>query len=776
MILANSESPAISSGHGLPRVVVRHLLVPVAAVFMLAMIPEPSRGDATGADSSIPARSNRITVAVLPFEDGTGDPNQAHWRYVAAGLLKNQLGDVDAILVSSEGAVRYALRRLGLSAGDALDPNLARAAGEHIEIHRVVWGRYQSAEGLWRLDVRVLNVATGEMAGSFSAVAGDWFDLRDTLNEQILRALDIAPTEQVRRKMAERWTSSAEALEWYGKAYMAQEQGRPATELEACFRKALAADPNCAYVCAALAGTLANQGQLGPAEDLARRALKLDAEHAFSHALLGFIVANQGRLDEAKAAFKQACRLDPDDADHVAHLAQVYRLEGKWDEATALLERAVALDPTNAEAHAALAHIHAIRNDEQAALHELREAAYFMPERVAALNVHLRAAQTYERLGKTSEALEHHTRIVALATKLGMDPEAVRATEGHIKRLESLHRPTFIDAEMPKQYSEQVLDAILAARLTETERRLVGNPFSCTEPMRRWAQQLTRDATTDIEKARAIFDGLALRPRPRGDFKSRTARQVFAVWDDPEVRLVCMDHAVLFVALARAVDVNAFFTQVTRHPDRTAMNHACAAIFDGDQALLADSILRWFGAPHEEFAILDDLQTAAFLCFNNRAGGANFLEVCRAGVKLWPDSVQAKLHLVSTLLQASQGDEARRALSEISEPEREGYEASIYWTTQSMLAEADGDVERAEECVRKALAMCSKQAGAHFQLGRVCLQRGRLAEARAAFRDCLRNNPNAMVASMARQLIARITERIDLDVSRGTVPLEAVLP
>ncbi len=131
--------------------------------------------------------SNRLTVAVLPFEDTTGDPNLAPWRYMVSGLLKNQLADVKSLRIRSEEAVNYGLRKVGVSPGDAIDPNMARAIGEHIEAQRVIWGVCHNVGGRLRIEARMLNVATNELSGPFISSGVDAFDLRDALSEQILR-------------------------------------------------------------------------------------------------------------------------------------------------------------------------------------------------------------------------------------------------------------------------------------------------------------------------------------------------------------------------------------------------------------------------------------------------------------------------------------------------------------------------------------------------------------------------------------------------------------
>jgi tetratricopeptide (TPR) repeat protein len=440
--------------------------------------------------------------------------------------------------------------------------------------------------------------------------------------------------------MAKRWTHSDEALDYYSRGYLAQEQGRPTSQLEACFRKAVSADPNCARAWAALGSVLATQGRFDLAEDAVQKAVQLDPGAPHGHAALGWVYAAQRRFDQAKTRFRRACQLDPDDADYLTVLAEIFAQEGKWDEATAFLETAVLLDRTNARTHAALAKAYAITQRPDEAARELKEASHHLSEGIYAANALWPMAEVYERLGNRSEALASYERTLALAQGLAVRPEMIRAVEERIQRIKNALHPTFINASMPERYTEADLDAVLRDSLTEAERELIEHPFKCTEAMKQWAQELAAGAATDLDRAKAIFDALADRLRVLGQPRSRTAREVFEAWNRPETRLVCMDLAVLFTALARAADVDTFFVHVTKVADGTVLNHACAAVFAGHRALLVDPSLRWFGVPHQQYSILNDREATAFLCFNNRGGDPKAVPVCHAGLKLWPDSAQ----------------------------------------------------------------------------------------------------------------------------------------
>ena len=100
------------------------------------------------------------------------------------------------------------------------------------------------------------------------------------------------------------------------------------------------------------------------------------------------------------------------------------------------------------------------------------------------------------------------------------------------RELKARLTPNEITAALPTIYTRQSLDAALRQRLTPAEYKLVINPLSSTPAMDRWAQELTRGATNDLDRARKIFDALT-RHLDTGELSTRTAQEVFAAWNDP---------------------------------------------------------------------------------------------------------------------------------------------------------------------------------------------------------------------------------------------------
>ena len=190
---------------------------------------------------------------------------------------------------------------------------------------------------------------------------------------------------------------------------------------------------------------------------------------------------------------------------------------------------------------------------------------------------------------------------------------------------------------MPKEYSAEELQQALRSRLTGCRTQVGRQPAGRHPEMRRWAIELTRDEADDEARAKAIFDALARRIQSRGEHNARTAQEVFAAWQDPKASFICNEFAKLYIALARAAGLKAFYVHLERDYQSQIVYHDCAVVFLSGQALLVDPAYRWFGVPHREFTVLDDLEVIGHqLC--QLSEGRDAVTRAQAGVKLQPES------------------------------------------------------------------------------------------------------------------------------------------
>ncbi|MBP8302675.1 MAG: tetratricopeptide repeat protein [Phycisphaerae bacterium] len=705
-----------------------------------------------GAPAQQEGPSHRLAVAILSLEDRTSDPNDGHWSEGITGLLTRQLRCAKAVRLLSDTAIAYALQESGLERGSAVDASQARVMGETIEAQRVVWGRFQRDKDTWQVSLQVLNVATGTASEELTASGTDWFAMADTLTDKTLAHLQIDPNQAEKAKMRRRFTTSARALEEGIKAFWVQVNSRPQSEQESCLRRAMELDPNSAQICAALGATLLNQGRTAEGERLIRQAIALDPNETNAHAALAFFLVNQGELAGAKEQIKKACELDPDDAAYAAMLARVVGFQRNWDEAAVLAEQASALDPFNAGCHAHLAAVLVRLQQRDKALEQLRLAERTCVSGMAAANTWLVVADTYRVLGEKPKAIDAYRQLLDVGRQIGADPKKVDAYEQTMKALRASLTPTFIQADMPQTFSDEALDKALRERLTDEEMKAVTYPLRFTPQMKAWAEELTKGASTDLDKAKALFDGLTRRVEASEGYQTRAAEEVYAAWQKPAERFWCGDYTVLYVALARSAGLKAFFTRVDNDFNGQVVSHACAAVFADGKVLLVDASSNWFGVPHRRYHVMDDLGVAAYYLMTRTQPDDLG---CRLALKVCPSMVRARL----AWIEQSDPDTARRELEAMSEPDPNTYDAYMYWLLRAGVALYDNRADLAEAHLRKAISAAPGLFWAHHRLGTLLQAQSRLLDARKEFQWSV-GAPVPEIAEDARRRLAQINEQL----------------
>ena len=501
------------------------------------------------------------------------------------------------------------------------------------------------------------------------------------------------------------------------------------------------------------------KGEFAQAEQAAHQALSLKPDSAGAHRILGVLSLHLNKNAEAEQELREAQRLNPDDMRALIRLAELSVMQRKWDEAIAFAEKARILEPTDAHIHALLGFLYTFKGGRDEAMVELKEAERLDPE---GLDVAQRVSQAYERMREIPLAVEHYERFVTKIKELGGHAGYIRVFEEKTKQLKARLKPTFIEASMPKIYTEQSLQDALQERLTENELAMVVNPIASSQEMKHWAEQLTKDASSDMDKAKALFDALAGRLQTGGNGGTRTAREVFAVWDEHEVSFICQEYAKLFVALARDVNLKAFYVHVDKDYGGRIVPHDCAAMFTDNRALFVDPSYQWFGVPHKDFVILDDLETIAHNFFQLTSTDRD-VSRCRLAAKLHPYSAWGQVRLASALCKAEKWDEALRILDIALQLEPNRWDAYLWQGVIS--GEHDGNLEAAADYVQKALELNPGSAFAHFVLANVLVKQGKLKEVRGEFRAGLLYNPKHKEAEQARRAIAQINEQIGVEQS-----------
>lgn len=691
--------------------------------------------------------SNRLTVAVLGFEDQTDTSQSAHWRHSVKRLLSNQLREAKGIRVIYGSAVKSAYRELDIDADAVLDIAQARKLGEVLEARRVIWGNYRHEAKGWVASARVLNVASGEASQELIGVSENWFEIRDMLTNQILSNLKVKPCVEEQEAMGRYWTDSSEALNWWSQGYSLQEEKEPRSKQEECLRNALMEDTEFVEAHLGLSAILATQGRFEDAAQEARTALRIRHNNAGAHRMLGSVLMVQDRFAEAMPELREALQIDPDDAEALKWLGQIHASEGRWDEATECWERAQALNPMDATVSAQLGSAYVYKRDRARALAQVKEAERRSFED---LNAEQMIGRAYEYLGEIPQAIRHFERAVALGREEQMNPDGIAYMERQLRRLKATLAPEFVEATMPMSYNAEELQLKLQAILSADELGVLVRPLESTPDIKRWAEELTHGATNELAKAKALYDGLTRHIHIKSPHDARTARQVFASWTDPKESFNCQDYTKLYVTLARDVGIISWYVHVDKDYSGKAVPHDCAAVFIDGKVLLVDPTYRWFGVPHEDFVILNDLQAIA-----HHHSQGDVVVRHRLARKLDPESTWTRLKMVGALISNNQWDIAGRELNEALVEGTPGWQG---YFLQGIVAGHAGDTEHALHFLGKAAELNPENSEIQYNLGVALLHLGEFEDAREAFRAALKHRPRPETAASARRRIVEINE------------------
>jgi TolB-like protein len=334
---------------------------------------------------------DKPSIAVLPFENMSGDPDQ---EYFADGVVEEIITALSRFralfVIARNSSFTYKGRRVD-----------TKQIGRELGVRYVLEGSVRKAARRVRITGQLVEASTGAhlWADRFEGAPGDIFDLQDQVTESVVGAigskLEQAEIERAKRKP----TETLDAYDYYLRGLAGIHQGTRESTSEALrlFYEALDLDPefSSAYGMAALCYDLRKWngwvtdpvGEIAETERLARRAAASGKDDAVALCTAGFALAHVvGNLDDGAAYIHRALVLNPNFATawHFSGWVAAYR--GEPEIAIEHVSRAMRLSPLDpfsflAQGAIAFGHFVAGRYEEAAswAHKSVREQPDFMP-------------------------------------------------------------------------------------------------------------------------------------------------------------------------------------------------------------------------------------------------------------------------------------------------------------------------------------------------------------------------------------------------------------
>jgi adenylate cyclase len=374
--------------------------------------------------------SDLPAIAVLPFDNMSGDPEQEYFSDGITEDLITDLSRVSGLFVIARNSV--------FTYKDA--PVKVQQVGRELGVAYVVEGSVRKAGDRVRINAQLVDAATGRhlWADRYDRELTDVFALQDDVVQKIVEALAVRLTadEEVRLDQSAKVVPEAYDLLLRGLARLRRFTGEDVAAARGLFERAIAVDPQFARAHADIAWTHALDVAFGwtdspddslqQAVEMAEHALALDESVPQVHMALSSIHRRQRRFDDSVAAARRAIELDPNYADGYAQLANSLIYEGRPEEALKAIDTATRLNPRNPFFFRQIvghAHFLSGRYDEAAAAFEkvLERNPHFISAR-------LTLAAAYAHLGRIEEAEWEAQEILTLQPNFTLAQEQERST------------------------------------------------------------------------------------------------------------------------------------------------------------------------------------------------------------------------------------------------------------------------------------------------------------------------------------------------------------
>jgi len=310
-----------------------------------------------------PARSQKIMLAVMPFENLTGDPNK---EYLADGLTEETISRLGRLNPEQLGVIARTSVMGYKHKNERLDQ-----IGLDLSVQYVLESSLRENGNQIRLTTQLIQVKdqTHLWSRDYNYTAKDTFNIEEDVAKALAQEIQLRLISKEQAELSQSHSVNPEAFDAYlqGYYFFARNTNKDTDMAAKYFERATQLDPSYALAWVWLSRTRNWQVnvQLIPAEEghrLAReaveRALALNPKLAVAHAQMARI-KQQVDFDwaGADASAQRALALEPGNPEIVRSSAYSAAILGRLDEALQVTHRAVDLDPLNADSWEALAGI-----------------------------------------------------------------------------------------------------------------------------------------------------------------------------------------------------------------------------------------------------------------------------------------------------------------------------------------------------------------------------------------------------------------------------------
>lgn len=387
-------------------------------VYRVALAPQPGTVPAGFRPTSPTA--DKPSIAVLPFANMSGDPEQ---EYFADGMTEDLITDLSKV----SGLSVIARNSVFTYKGKSVD---VQEVSRRFNVAKILEGSVRKAGQRVRINAQLVDGREGThlWADRYDRDLTDIFALQDEITHAIVEQLKVRLLPAEKQAIEAEPTRNLDAYNYYlqGRHFYHLHSTRHALLAQRLFRKAVELDPLYARAYSGLADCawflFTNHHEGASVDEIltaSTTALRLDPMLAEAHASHGMALHLSGRNGEALAEFDKAIALDPNLFEAFYLCAYACRDGGDPEGAVRMYGRAAELAPDDYRTKM----LQAVMLRDVGRLSEFRAAAEEGIERAeraleANPDIPLAAslgASTLAALGERSRALDWAARALTIA-------------------------------------------------------------------------------------------------------------------------------------------------------------------------------------------------------------------------------------------------------------------------------------------------------------------------------------------------------------------------
>jgi adenylate cyclase len=373
------------------------------------------------------------SIAVLPFENMSGDPKQEFFSDGITETIITALSKVPNVFVIARNSTFTYKGK----------PVKVKQVSEEVGVRYVLEGSVQRSGDRIRINAQLIDALTGRhiWAERYDSDLKDLFALQDEITIKILTAIQVKLTREDRSAIAEKYYKGKQDLDCWlkimeGFSYL-QGYNIDSTRLARWIAEEtveMSPENPMVYVLMSFVNYLEYWLDLGksPRESIEKgieavqKALAMDDSLPTAHSHLSLFCTLKGEHERAITEGERGVALNPGGASALGYYGMSLLYGGRPEEAIPVFQKAVRLNPIGESFDFFyLGHAYRVMGRFEEAVSEYKKSLQHSPDIFFA---HVGLAATYSMMGQEQEARAEAAEVLRLNPKFSVDSYAKRVT------------------------------------------------------------------------------------------------------------------------------------------------------------------------------------------------------------------------------------------------------------------------------------------------------------------------------------------------------------